>query len=316
MSTRRLLSISGSYYVSLPVSWVKSLGLEKGSPLRVEVASDSSIIIKPIMVERETEAKSIRISVDEFLRRRIISAYLSGYDIIEIHGRGVLSETVKSIIYDVAGSLLGLEVVEDKGDKVILQCFVGGYRDLSNVIRRMNEISKSMYRDSIRALLNNDKRLAKLVIDRDNVVDKLYFYSVRIIRSSISNLCKLLASGEADGVKLMDYRFIVHYIERLSDLGEKLANTVMDILASGFRADGKIRKSLTRLTDRLCLLQDNVLVAYSRRNLKLASESYKLFRSILSDCERLREEYPELERLFTSIVEIGSMIIDIADLVF
>jgi len=209
---RRIVRVGNSFYVSLPRDWVRSQELEPGSLVSVEPVEDG-ILVKPVTSKgvRRARVKTLeRGSVQEVIR-----AYLAGYEVIEIRSP---STEFRRSLDKLLNLLVGLEVVEERGDHVVLQCFIREDYEVRNVLSRMDSISRSMYLDAAVGLERGDEELLESVRSRDDRLDRLYFLAVRLLRSSA--LSPPLSGRER--VFLIDARLVAKILEEIGDEAERL----------------------------------------------------------------------------------------------
>ncbi|UCH37433.1 MAG: AbrB/MazE/SpoVT family DNA-binding domain-containing protein [Candidatus Bathyarchaeota archaeon] len=101
---RKLQVTGGSTYIlSLPKKWVTQIGLEKGGRVRLERQSDGTIILMPEDFKSEEPSDAtIHVTVNEaidFIVRKIVSAYLVGYNVIYIRSTtGRLDHNQRNLI--------------------------------------------------------------------------------------------------------------------------------------------------------------------------------------------------------------------------
>ena len=321
--TRRILEISGTYYVSLPKSWVRFHKLKRGDTVFVRVSEEGTLEISPREEREEEGVRAIEVQLDDYVDRRILAAYLKGYDIIEAVTTGKVSRRHVAMIESISSRLIGLEIVDETQNRVTLQSFSKGPVEVWSIIKRMSDIAKSMYGDSILALARGDSELAMSVIKRDDNVDRLYFFTVRIIRSSLSSLRRLLRRGELSALELLDYRLLAKAIEQIADHGEALAKAVLRVLERGIVLSGDVMSSLLETSEGLKRAQDKVLRAYRAKRLEEAVEVVKdvtLIYERLGEVERGLKGRADQRRLLASVVGelrgIAKVIEDIGDLVF
>jgi len=124
----RLQSIGGSIYVALPKEWIRKFELDKGSLVEISIDSDGSLRIVPLDVKSKESRKILKISVDIsnpfIVTPVILSHYLSGFDIIELKFSSSISIEVRKSIENIRRLLLGLEVVEEGSESMVLQVFL------------------------------------------------------------------------------------------------------------------------------------------------------------------------------------------------
>lgn len=318
---RKILEISGTYYISLPRSWIRFHKLKKGDTVFISITDEGTLEISPREIKEVEKIRSIEIPLDDYIDRRILAAYLGGYDIIEAVTLGKISDKHRKVIEKIVHKLIGLVVVEESQNRIVLQSFSKGVGEIWSVIKRMSDIAKSMYVDSIIALMNNDVELAESVIKRDDNVDRLYFFTVRMIRSNLSSLRKLLKEKKMSALELLDYRLLAKAIEQIADHGETLARDVLSLLKSDYMVSEDICEEFYDIVRNLRSAQDKVLNAYKSRSLIEAVEVVKDVHRIndkLADINKHIEGYniKELTDLVNQLRSISKIIEDIGDLVF
>ena len=208
---RKLVKIGNSVYVSIPRGWIESRGLGPGSIVAIELV-EGGLLLKP------AEKYSSEVKVKQVVggsSRDVITAYLAGYEIIEIEKP---SSELKGALEKLLDLLVGLEVVEEGRDKLVLQCFVGEGYEVRGVLSRMDVISRSMYIDAAAALENGDQEALEMVRGRDDKLDRLYFLAVRLIRSTV----QLPDVSAQDRLFLIDARLFAKLLEEIGDEAERM----------------------------------------------------------------------------------------------
>jgi len=321
--TRRILEISGTYYVSLPKPWVKFHKLKRGDIVFVKMSEEGTLEILPKEEREEEVVRSVKVQLDDYVDRRILAAYLSGYDIIDAVTTGRVSDRHRKMIESVASKLIGLEIVEETQNRITLQSFSKGPIEVWSIIKRMSDIAKSMYTDSLFALLKSDTELASSVIKRDDNVDRLYFFLVRIIRSNLSSLRRLLKEKKFNALELLNYRLLVKALEQIADHSEGVARSVIRILNKGIMFSKEINDSLLEISRDLRRAQDKVLEAYRTKNLIEAVEVVKDVHLVYEKLDKIEVRFKEygyrwhfLMNLTEELRNIAKIIEDIGDLVF
>ena len=228
----RSVQITGksTYIVSLPKSWVRETGLKKGDKLIVKQLSDYSLLIKPIRNDGEQGIEEIIIKPHvDFSKtaREIVAAYLSGASKIVLKvDRNFLTQ-VYELKKFVKGKLLGFEIIEETSDELVLQSLVdSGELPLKKVLERMWITAYYMVEDSLKALLNSDIDLADNVIDRDDEIDRFYFYANRQLKHAIEKPEILDFIGVNNPNDLLEYKSIIKTIERIADHATRIAKMV------------------------------------------------------------------------------------------
>ena len=239
---------NSTYIVSLPIKWVRDIGLEAGDTLTLTPMPNRTLIVSSSAISREQAA--IKATVDyihsdgaENNLRILISHYLAGYDSIRLTTKKGFSANDRKFIKDsVRQKLIGLELVEESRNELVFQCLLN-YNDLPlcRVIKNMYGLVLSMLEDSMTALRDRIEELAEDVIQRDDDVDRFYLLGVRQLKASIEDIELSNKIGIRHPRECLGYRLIIKSIERVGDHAVKIAKNVLKMDA-GINADDPIFK--------------------------------------------------------------------------
>jgi len=231
---RRVQLTGGStYIVSLPIKWVRELGLKKGDEVLLLRHGKKSLVLMPVgkAVQSEGGEKrraELNISESEGFEenfRYLIALYLVGYDEIVLRAaRGFNAEERKRIKAEVRKRLIGMEVVGESATEIQLQSFLK-YEDftLCDAVKSMTESVVAMLNDALLAVERGDVNLALDVIERDNEIDRFYLLIVRQLKAVISDYELAQKIGIGTPRNSLGYRIIVKSIERIADHIENIA---------------------------------------------------------------------------------------------
>ena len=128
MESRKIQkSASGSFFVTLPKSWVKESGLKHGD--RIELVAEKnhlSLFSKNRSDKQSTEVKlNLELYTEpSLLERQIVSCYVRGYDIINIYSKKMITYEWKNLIKKTIINLTGTEISEDFSDRVSIRTLV------------------------------------------------------------------------------------------------------------------------------------------------------------------------------------------------
>lgn len=307
---RKVIKIGNSYYVSLPKIWIRKWGISDGELVNVSLREDGVLEILPLSTG-EVPRKLV-VDCREDLNRKIVSAYLHGYDVIEVTlGMCSLDEVLKKI-KPLLSILTGLEVVEEDSNKISLQCFIRSDYSVIQLLKLMDKLSRGMYLDALKSLIEKNIKLAESVIERDNRVDRLYFLTVRVLRTSI--LKGSLSSKER--LLLMDMRLLARDLEEIADISEEIARVSIKLLTKEYsetlclKLESIVRK-LSNVQEKVVdsILSNKHQVKNFRKNLMNIKEQLD---SIIDECTR--ENALDLMEVGSLIKMLYSKVLDIEDL--
>ncbi len=228
---RRLQQIGSSILVSLPTMWIKSNNLRKGSIVPVHINRDNSISIFPSQDDTADKIKELTIPYSsvsmDMLVNQVYGGYLLGYDMITIKASLQISFEDADRIKKAMRKLVGLEIVDEDGFHLSAQFLLDADTlDAEKILRRMSAIVAGMYRDMLEALkLKQNSSIRKVIIGRDDEVDRQYFLLVRLIRSAMMDQ-KLAGKLNLSNIDILDYRIAANLLESAGDYIVDLANSI------------------------------------------------------------------------------------------
>ncbi|WP_459192190.1 PhoU domain-containing protein [Halosimplex sp. J119] len=229
METRKVQVTGGSTYtVSLPKDWATANDVSAGSV--VEFHSEEDILLLSPKSENEREEGSIDIDglEGDQLTRAVMTMYVSGFDVINFEAARVTAGQRRTIREATQG-LVGLEVIEETGERVVLQDLLDSSElSVHNAITRMRLVSMTMLSDAVTALLEDDDELAQDVIERDDDVDRLWYMVSRVFRTVLRNPAAATEIGFPRET-VFDYQSSARQLERIADHATKIATIALEI---------------------------------------------------------------------------------------
>ncbi|MGC8936912.1 MAG: PhoU domain-containing protein [Candidatus Methanomethylicaceae archaeon] len=236
MVVRRLQKVgAATFTVALPKEWVEARGLGAKSEVDVQILDDGNIRISTISSEKRKE-KEITIKAKEsdagFLIRKVMAAYIAGYDVIrvdlsemapEFEGKEKLRKIIKS-------KMVGGEIIEESMSSIVVQILLRPYEyPLNKMLIRMTSMAHNMILDVCKAIESKNKNILLDVIERDEDVDKLYFMGSRWLASIIDDRFSSMDYDIKSDREVLEYRIVFRHVERVADHVCKIATILLDM---------------------------------------------------------------------------------------
>jgi len=275
--------------VSLPKDWVVSSGLRPGDQVSMSVQLDGTIVLDT-RTDRRKEVLKKEIWTDrkessEHLTRKLIGAYLVGYNIIEVRSKERMEPEAKSAIREFSRLAIGPEIVEETANSMIMH-------DLSDpvelpqekCVRRMHLIVRTMHTDAVEALRLEDRGLAEDVIDRDTDVDRLYWMAVKQ-NTLIARDRKL---GDRMGLNIFesnDLMLVARGIERIGDHAVRIARNALISAEDEERLEAG--EDMKKLSAEAMRVLERGMDALFRQDIGEANEVIDEGRNVVRSCEKL-----------------------------
>jgi phosphate uptake regulator len=185
MESRKLILFgTNSYVISLPRSWIEGHNLKKGDSIQLNELEGDIIVQsgKP----KIKEIKQILIKIEDkeiaILRTEIITAYLKGFNEINIQGSltNIISDLRKIVM-----KLPGLEVMQLTSDNMKLTNLLNESNvSINEIFSRTCNMLLTMIDDSIKCL---NEKIHDSIVERDNDINRMVFLSFRVLRKALND---------------------------------------------------------------------------------------------------------------------------------
>ncbi|MGC8566788.1 MAG: PhoU domain-containing protein [Caldisphaera sp.] len=238
----RKVQITGgsTYIISIPKEWAKKLSIDKGEDILMEMLNDGSIKLYNPKIKEEYNKKKIKeIDIDPRLLdsaiiMEIISAYLAGYNSIKLIFSPFISERVENIVNTVRNKVVGLDIIEQTENSILLQVVVDlTLISVKQAANTMIKMLKTMTDDFINSITNKDVETLSSIIKRDDVIDKLYLYISKQINLALQGSVRTEDLGMKDLKETVNIYTTIKSIERIADhivsMSSWLVDTIKDI---------------------------------------------------------------------------------------
>jgi phosphate uptake regulator len=255
------------------------------------------------------------------LVNQIYGAYLLGYNIIRIKGKSQISFDNRELIKYAMQKLVGLEIIDEDGFNIISQFLLDANAlDAEKILRRMSSIIAGMHRDTLDGLRTKEPGIEKLIMSRDDEVDRQYFLLVRLIRSAMVDQ-KLASKLNLSNIDILDYRIAANHLESAGDYITDFASALPNIFHT------KLLDLVTEVGILIVRMQETSVAAFTSMNRSESVEVVKMysrFNELINSIKELSANTAESKNSESTIAILNSIYsmdkiarcwIDIADLV-
>ena len=226
-----------TYVLSLPKRWIEEMHLKAGDQVTLVRELDNSLSIVPIFTaaresHNEVTALILPSESGNTLKRKVVSMYLSGYNIIHLKIKsGRMNPALREAVREVVRrNLVGTEMISDASDNITLQVLLSlPELSINTAIRRMYLIASSMHKDALSALAELNYELAKEVIRSDDEVDRFSLYVFRNLVMAMQNGRVLREMGLKNPSDGLSYRVAAKSIERIADHAYNIADKAITL---------------------------------------------------------------------------------------
>jgi len=308
METRKVQVTGGSTYtVSLPKEWATDNGVSAGSIVEFH-AEEDLLLLAPKHEEDRIEGALDIDGLDSpyELTRAVMTMYVSGFDVIRLEA-GRITAAQRRIIREAAQGLVGLEVIEETSDRVVLQDLLDSSElSVHNAITRMRLVSLTMLEDAIEALVTDDDDLARDVKERDDDVDRLWYMVSRVFRTVLRNPTAANEIGFPRDT-CFDFQSSARQLERIADHATKIADLSLEVGEIPASAGEPIRALQAEAGEVPEMAMDALLEEDSEEAVELANEARRGIRDV---DERVREVDDEIREFDPQLAQVLGLVVD------
>ena len=214
-----------TYILSLPKKWMNEMNLKAGDLVNIVRDTNHSLSIVPNSLRssdslNEATALIAQVESGNSLKRKVISMYLAGYNIVHLKSKsGRISPAQRDAIREVIRrNLVGTEIIADSSEIITVQVLLTlPELSVNTAVRRMFLIATAMHKDAMSALGELNHELAEAVIKSDDEVDRFSLYILRNLVMATQNERALQEMGLKGTADCLSYRVAVKSIERVAD---------------------------------------------------------------------------------------------------
>jgi phosphate uptake regulator len=286
---------TSSLAVSLPVEWVKEVGLKKGH--LVFLKEDESGILK-IMTSGHVKKKPpsmIEVNGDfckdpNLLGRVLMGIYALGYDSVKIVSARRLSSEQVNTIRKITRQLMGIGIMEETPSSILTQCSMDTTKfPITTLIRRLFIISSTMHREAIDSLKGFDAELANEAMRRNTEAETMFWIIVRLL-----NTCQrdkgLAHQMDIDAPSLIIwYRLITQYLRLIADWAQKTAEKIVALNKSKETIGEQLIHETIAINESSYGLCHEAINSFFSSDIQMANKAIETYHEIQQTEEKLQE---------------------------
>ncbi len=292
MEIRRVQMTGGSsYIITLPKDWIRSLNIQKNDPVGLLVQSDGTLLITSKMerksIQRMKEFDTDKITNQTYLLRRLIGAYISGFNAITLKSSARLPSAARLTVRNFTQMTIGQEVVEETDSHIVIKDLLNpSEMPFDRTIKRMYIIVKGMQEDIMTAMKTSDKQLAEDVMNRDNEVDRLHWLIARQNNIILQNVSFAEKMGTTTEVATTSF-LISRIIERIGDHVIRIATTATHMLNK--EIDRRMIEELTKASTLSADIFNKSIMSFFRKDIVAANQNIDSVAALERKCEKINQ---------------------------
>ncbi|NWG10976.1 phosphate uptake regulator PhoU [Candidatus Bathyarchaeota archaeon] len=306
MESRKVQKVGYSTLaISLPSNWVKENDLKRGDNIFLMSEKDGSLkLFTSKLAKREEGIEEYICNSDlcdepKMLERIVVGSYILGRDVFSI----ISSERVRpehiEEIRGIVPKLIGLGIVEETTDRIVLQCSIDPRKfNLDMLLRRLSIISLTIAKEAIQALVDSDASLAKDAIKREDEADAMCLLAMRLLVSAQRKREVAEEIGLKDPLHILYFGLMLRYLELVADYAEETARRVIELLKKyKEKLPEWVIERINNLNDLAHDLVMKSVDCFFIGDIKIANSLLEMLTFVELEKNKLMQELPEIPHL-------------------
>jgi len=297
--------------VSLPMSWTKKVGIQKGDLVFISEESDSALRLTTEPGKTENDVEYV-VNVDrcdntKVLARVIVGNYVLGRSLLRVESnRRLMREQIESI-REVTHRLLGIGIIEESDRHLLLQCSIDPKKfPLKTVVRRLYVLTSIMFKETLDSIVEGDLELAKDAITREYEADTIYWLLARLLASAQQSRAVADSIGIEDPMDIVQHSIIAWYLEMIGDRVTHIASNVIQFQEVRKEEDSSLIERLNQIGVIAFNMFDKAVSSIFDGNLTIASDAVDMYDTIEREESTLMKRFhngsnPELAAIISEI---------------
>lgn len=233
MEMRKIQVTGGSSFtVTLPKPWIDRAGIKAGDVVGCAEQADGTLLVVP---QGKSQRPPSRYFIDfeepggEHIFRKIIAAYLLGFDTIVVRSKKPITPAVAVRIRNAARRIMGLEVVDEEPNAMTLQDFLDPREfHLDKALRRMELVTQAMQEEALGAIVAPSAEVLASLADRDDEVDRLYWLVSKQYHAMLRDTGYAARIG-LNASQALNVVAVARIVERTADHAKRLAEQAVEL---------------------------------------------------------------------------------------
>jgi len=269
--------------ITLPSDWVREFEVKKGDELSLTQLKSGVMAVSPASATYQKPTATIHVEHlnSSTIERAIIAQYVLGRRVIYIKSAVTLNSEIINAIYKAETQLMGLGVVEETPNAIVINCSIDPTDfNLNDLLTRLEITGRTMRDESINAFMTGNKDMAQRALNRENQANKIFLLLLRLIYISYQNPVVAHSVGFEDVFPLISYRSIAKNLELTADDSEDIANKVLESDTHTIDLDTGTSKTLLKLVEKVDDLTYNAVQSVVTFDFGIAVTCRELFSEI------------------------------------
>ena len=297
MESRKVQRVgSSTLAVSLPTEWVKRVGLKKGDMVFFDQEGDGTL--KLIVAKRMVEKKPVMVEVDadlcedpKLLHRVLSGIYVLGHYVVKVSSKTRLKREQIDVIRKLTRELIGIGIMEETHNQVIIECFIDIARfPIHTLLRRLYIIASTMYKEAIDAFSEFNIDLAEEAVQRKQEADTMFWIIARLLNVCQRDRSMIKTMKMEDSMQVLWYRLTAHFLNLIAEWADKFARKIIELGRNRERIGTRLLNEILELSKNSYGICHKAIASFFSSDINLANEAIETYSKIQKKEEELQKK--------------------------
>ena len=286
--------------VSLPIKWVKEVGVKPGDSLAIAEEQDGSLRVVPQLgLKKKGETvclvNSDLCSENNLLQKILIGEYVVGHETIQVVSKRPLRPEQLEEIREATSKLIGMSVVDQTLNSVTLQSLIDPTKfPIHASLKRQQAIISAMFDSIQQAISERETRYLKEVGNMEDDVDRLCRLTVRQLILAAKDREIMKKVGIETPLDILGNRVVAKALEEIADSVENIAKDALSPMI-GKNVEGAAIKKVSPLISLTKSVADNALDAFFRKDVRAGGMASSAADNAISECSGVAETISKID---------------------
>jgi phosphate uptake regulator len=287
---------SSTLAVSLPSEWVKDAGVKKGDLIYFEPGEEGALkLVMGNRMDRAKPSEVVEVYADQctspmMLSRILVGNYILGRDVMKVVSKDRLSSTYVDAIRSTLRGLMGIAIMEETPNHVVLQSSIDITQfPIHTLVRRLFIITSTMYNEAVESFFGPNLVLARDAMSRRNEADTMFWVIVRLLDSAQRDKVTATQINIPDSLNVLWFRVVAHSLWRMASWSEKIADKVLALEDNRKLFGDRLLSEVRRISDEAVSISHKAMNSLFSNDIELATNAIQEYEKIQQDEEALQE---------------------------
>jgi phosphate uptake regulator len=281
--------------VSLPSDWVKTSGIKRGDLIYFHFNEENTLtlITSNNLPETPTEASEVYVDLcadPTMLSKIIVANYILGRDIIKVISSDRLNSDYVDSIRQTVQRLIGIAIMEETPNQVILQSSIDiSQFPINTLIRRLFIIASTMYQETMDSLIKSNIRLAQDTVQRRGEANMMFNVIIRLLDSAQRDKVTAEAIRIPESMNIIWFRVVIQCLWLIANWSEKIAQKTIALTTNRHIIGERLLIELQEIGEKAYSIVHRAMNSLFSNNIMLANKTIADYQILQQEEETLQE---------------------------